>query len=127
VQRTLDVQRSHPLSLAFSADGKRIAIGLTGEVQVWTTEPAEMLASIRLPGVPFTRTALSSDGSVLAASGHQSGTVWRWKIPARAGLGPFELPPLQAGSQVRSLAFSPTGRLAVVGHEGQAGVWPPVE
>lgn len=121
VRQTLAVERSHPIALAFSADGRRIAVGLTGEVQVWTTDTAEQITSIRLPGVPFSRVSLSAN-RLLAANGHQSETVWLWQIPAQPGQA-TELPTAQMNGQIRSLAFSPTGRLAVLNHQGRVSVW----
>lgn len=114
----LPVNRSHPICLTFSADGRYVAVGVTGAVQVWDVETHEQVASLEQPGVPIIHVALSPDGQRVAASS-QGANIWLWRVSDKDELGV-----IHAGKKIRDLAFSPDGkRLAVVRSPEHLTVW----
>lgn len=117
-QALLNVNRSHPIALAFSAVGSRVVVGVTGALQVWDVTTHEMVATFEQSGVPMIQVALDSRGQIVAASG-QGEYVWLWHVNDRKELGV-----LHAGNRIRHLAFSPDGKqLAVSRSPGQLTIW----
>jgi WD40 repeat protein len=96
--------------MAFSPDGRHLAAGITGQVQVWDVRERELLRTIRgFERVPVSL-AWSPDGKILTG-GTQDGQVWVWD----AGRGE-EVQVIRAGtSGVRVLAFAPDGRALLTG------------
>jgi len=96
-------------SLALSPDGKLIAVGSEGKIQLWTVEGGQHLADLEHQGTIWSL-AFSPNGRVLA-SGSKAGTVMLWDVPSRL---------LKASSEghadnVNSVAFSPDGKLLATG------------
>jgi WD40 repeat protein len=103
--------RAYPLTvLAFTPDGRYLAAGITGLVQIWDLKKSEMVLTIRGFERVISTLAFSPDGKILAG-GTQDGQVWLWD--AQRG---DEVQVIQAGtSGVRLLAFAPDGRALVTG------------
>jgi WD40 repeat protein len=117
-------------SLAFSPDGRILAVGTSPEDgigKVWLWNLADPARPIRLsqpltgPTTPVNSVAFSPDGQTLAA-GTGGGKVWLWNLanPARpTSLGqPLTGPALS----VNSVAFSPDGQTLAVGTDDD-DVW----
>jgi WD40 repeat protein len=105
-------------SVAFSADGRRIAAaGEEGIVWAWDAGDARNLLSIRGHAGPIWWVAFSPDGRHLASSG-DDGTLRLWKAD---GGGPLHV--LKgSGKSIRRFEFSPDGRrIAAITGIGAAG------
>ena len=103
--------------MTFSADGRRLVVGLAGRVRVYDVEAGEMLTEIEQPGLPFLHVAISADGQHIAAAALGE-HVWVWDVD-----GGVEFPLFDVGG-ARDLAFSPDGqRLAVVSRGSRLTVW----
>jgi hypothetical protein len=96
--------------LAFAPDGRYLAAGVTGQVQLWDVDKHELVRTIRGFERVLLTLAFAPDGGLLAG-GTQDGQVWVWDAN-----GGDEVRVIQAGTKgVRLLAFSPDGRLLVTG------------
>ena len=115
---TLDVERSHPLSLTFSADGHHLAVGLSGELQLWDLRTAERTTVLDELGHPAHTVALSPDAT-LAAVASPDGDLWVWDTATGATRSFI---PGDANT-VRALAFSPDGRSLAVASTRTLTVW----
>jgi WD40 repeat protein len=106
--------RASPLTaITFSADGRFLAAGITGEVQVWDVDKRQLIHTIRGFERVVMTLAYSSDGAYLAA-GTQDGQVWIWHATGEQTGQVAQI--IQAGtSGVRLLTFSPDGRSLVTG------------
>lgn len=103
--------RAYPLTvIAFSPDGRYLAAGITGQVQLWDVEKRELVRTIRGFERVLSTLAFSPDGQLLAG-GTQDGQVWLWDVSRGE-----EVQVIQAGtSGVRVLAFAPDGRSLITG------------
>ncbi|MBA4067883.1 MAG: hypothetical protein C0501_30120 [Isosphaera sp.] len=115
----LPVQRKGLNALAFSADGRLLAAGFNGLVQVWDVRTRELVRSITGFERVVTCLAFAPDARAVAA-GTQDGQVWVWD--ARSG-AVRQL--IEVGSRgVRSVAFGPDGRrLVTVANDAPVAVW----
>lgn len=110
-QRASLPTNAYPLTvMAFSPDGRYLAAGITGQVQLWDVEKRELIRTIRGFERVVQTLAFSPDGRLMAG-GTQDGQVWLWD----ASRGE-EIQVIQAGtSGVRLLAFTPDGRFVLTG------------
>lgn len=115
----LPTQRKGVAALAFSPDGRYLAAGFNGLIQVWDVQARELVRSIS--GFERVITALAFDpgGKALAAA-TPDGLVWVWSVATGR---PTQL--IELGSRgVRSIRFSPDGqRLATVPNAGPVALW----
>jgi WD40 repeat protein len=70
-------------SVAFSTDGRRLAIGSNGSeaIKLWDVESLQELLTLPGQGSMFNATAFSPDGHVLASSNSQ-GMLHLWRAPS---------------------------------------------
>lgn len=114
-----DQPRYRVNALAFSQDGKILAVGTNaGEVEVWDFEQRELLHTLVGHEKLISSVALSPDGALLASGSHDA-SVLIWRVADGALLARFHgLPGL-----VRSVAFSPDGRYLAVGALRAIWIW----
>ncbi|MER6160378.1 hypothetical protein ABT147_33320 [Streptomyces sp. NPDC001868] len=115
-----DQRTGVPGSVAFSADGKALAVGdEQGTVRLWDTTTGRLRATLTGHDKSWLAVAFSADGKALAV-GDEQGTVCLWDTTTgrlRATLTGHETPR-------PSVALSPDGRvLAVRSGEGTVWLW----
>jgi WD40 repeat protein len=115
----LPVLRKVPTALSFSPDGRFLAVGFNGTVQLWDVLGPELVRSITGFERALTCLTFSPDGKRLAA-GTQDGHVWVWEVATGR-----QTQLIAAGGRgVRSVAFSPNGKqLVTVANNSPVAVW----
>jgi len=98
--------------LAASRDGKLLAAGGSGRIQIWKTGTWEGAGILEGQLSQVFGLAFSRDGQTLMSS-DVAGAVRLWDVPARREKLAFELPKeIQAGAgELRGLAVAPDGKL----------------
>jgi eukaryotic-like serine/threonine-protein kinase len=115
---TLKGHTDKVLSVAFSADGKRIASGSQdGTVKVWDAHTGKAALTLKGHNGPVYSVAFSADGKRIA-SGSEDRTVKVWD--ARTGQKTFTLK--GNGNGVTSVAFSADGK-RILSASGTVKVW----
>ncbi|HXX94462.1 MAG TPA: PDZ domain-containing protein [Planctomycetota bacterium] len=112
-----------PTGLAFSSDGKRLAVGVGNAIVIYDTD--SWCEVRRLGGFPNALVSLgwSPDARRLAAGG-QEGAVALWDLSE--GGSPRALEGHTA--YVGAVVFSPDGRTVLTGsHDGSVRLWDPAE
>jgi WD40 repeat protein len=116
-------------SIAFSPDGRLLAVAAGGRVQLWNTadtaHPTPAGPPLAVPGgASVTSVAFGNGGGVLAA-GTSAGTAVLWKVEGAPAPVRYPRMPLTGpGGPVSSVAFSPDGNtLAAGGAGGQVSLW----
>lgn len=116
---TLPSQRKGMAMLAFSNDGRYLAAGYNGHVQLWDVPARELVRTITGFERVVTSLAFAPDGTGLAA-GTQDGQVWIWSTATGRPVQLIEV----GGRGVRSLAFSPDGkRLLTLANSVPVSLW----
>jgi WD40 repeat protein len=106
-------------ALAFSPDGKVLAAGNGGDIDLYEPVAGKRFASCRGHHQEVTSLCFAGDGKQLL-SGSEDGTLRQWDAQTGKRLGPE----VGHGSEVRALAFSPDGRSLVSGgHDGTVRLW----
>ena len=105
---------------ALSQDGKRLAAGGAGGLtRVWDVASGGMLFEKRGHGeAEISAVALSADGALLATGGRDAATRL-WKVDTGELLRDFPF----KGKWVRTVQFSPDGRMLAVGGTGDPALW----
>ena len=115
----LPTQKKALTAMAYSDDGRLLALGFNGAIQVWDVRSRELLRSITGFERSLTCLAFAPDGKRLAA-GTQDGYVWLWHTATGAQTQLIET----GGRAVRVIAFHPTGKqLATVVAAAPVAVW----
>jgi WD40 repeat protein len=118
---TLKANAGSYATLAFSADGKRLACSSFGgdrRVQVWDAQTGHELLTLKGHIIVVKGLAFSPDGKRLASSAWWTNTVHVWD--AQTGQEIFNL---KAGGEINSLAFSPDGHWLVGDPGGTVTIW----
>jgi len=108
----------HAFSIAFSPDGVTLASGHWDVVILWNMITGKRPAVARGFGCYVKGLSFTKDGELLAA-GTDSGGLQIWDVRHRMRLHSLDI----GGGEVSEPAFSPDGRLAVVGVYGTGAVW----
>lgn len=115
----LPTQKRGVTAMAFSADGRSLAVGFTGLVQVWDVRSRDLVRTISGFERVLTCLTCSADGRRLAA-GTQDGQVWVWSARTGNVVQRIEV----GGRAVRAIAFSPDGRALVTAtNKAPVSVW----
>ena len=99
------------LSVAFSADGSQLAVGLDGRIIVWDLETKEKHIELVQAG-EVAKVAYSSDGAWLATASLE-GTIYLWDV--QKGYSAEAPTVLRINGQPQALEFSPDSSLLAVG------------
>ena len=115
---TLDRFSDWTTSVAFSPDGKLLAIGTYESIRLWDVEQEEATGELRHRKGFARALAFSPDGDTLAVGGYQS--VALWNIDERKLVAEFK----GHRGYVTSLCFSPDGtQLASASEDLTARLW----
>lgn len=115
----LPTKRKAITTLAFAADGRRLAAGFNGAIQVWDVPERKLIRTLEGFERVVSRLSFSPTGSLLAA-GTQDGQAWVWSADTWRRRQMIE-----AGARnVRSVAFSADGAwLVTATNRAGVAVW----
>lgn len=115
----LSVLKRPPTAMTFSPDGRLLAVGFNGTIQLWDVRTLELVRSITGFERALGCLAFAPDGTRLAA-GTQDGHVWVWDAATGRQTQLIEA----GGRGVRAIAFSPNGKhLVTVANNSPVAVW----
>jgi WD40 repeat protein len=104
---SLPTRRRQVTAISFSTDGKRMAVGFNGAVQIWDVAERRLERTIEGFERVVTRLKFAPDDRLIAA-GTQDGQVWIWTETGQ------RTQVIDTGTRgIRAIAFSPDGRLLV--------------
>ena len=107
-------------AVAFSPDGKRLAIARRSFVGLWDTASWSQVGEASFDGGVVFSLAFSPDGEQLAVASNGQGQVWR--VEGLAPVARFAVPPAQYFENM-TLTFDRAGRFLAVGSGGSGAVW----
>ncbi len=111
-------------ALAYSPDGKRLAVGSYRAVVIWDTATGQPAAAIEHLAGPVQSLAFRPDGSQLAVAGGAPGVAGEVKVYDAKTLAPVGVPLTGHTDQVYSVAWSPNGaQLATASQDKTARLW----
>lgn len=115
----LPTARRAVMAVAFSAEGRRMAAGFNGAVQVWDVPDRRLLRTIEGFERVVTCLAFTADTGSIAA-GTQDGQVWVWSADTGRRIAV-----LNTGNRwVRAVAFSPDGKsLVTATNKAPVALW----
>jgi hypothetical protein len=115
----LSVLKRPVTAMTFSLDGRVLAVGFNGTVQLWDLRNLELIRSVTGFERPLTCLSFSPDGKRLAA-GTPGGQVWVWDAESGRQTQLIEV----GGGAVRTVSFSPDGtQLLTVAANAPVAVW----
>ena len=115
----LSVLKRPPTAMTFSPDGRLLAVGFNGTIQLWDVRTRELVRSITGFERALGCLVFSPDGRRLAAGTHD-GHVWVWDAATGRQTQLIEA----GGRGVRAIAFSPNGKqLVTVANNSPVAVW----
>jgi WD40 repeat protein len=106
--------------LAFSGDGKKLAVESFGNIRVWdvarpTEEPLKLQSSKLQPGLLINCLAWNREGTELAIGGHNSTTnahsIILWDLAAKKPRQTISSLPSDHYAYLKALAYSPDGKV----------------
>jgi DNA-binding beta-propeller fold protein YncE len=115
----ISVLKKPPTALAFSSDGRLLAVGFNGAVQLWDVVARDLVRSITGFERGLACLAFSPDARRLAG-GTPDGHVWVWDTATGRQTQLIEA----GGRGVRAVAFDPSGKqLVTVANNSPVAVW----
>jgi WD40 repeat protein len=105
--------------LSFSRDGRLLAGGTDGGLQIWEVSTRTRVQSLEIVGADVSP-AFSADGRLVAAGTYGSGTVWLIDVGTGKILDQAKVSDMGCGS----VAFSPDGRFLITPSTGGLIKWP---
>jgi WD40 repeat protein len=105
--------------LSFSRDGRLLAGGTDGGLQIWEVSTRTRVQSLEIAGADVSP-AFSADGRLVAAGTYGSGTVWLIDVGTGKILDQAKVSDMGRGS----VAFSPDGRFLITPSTGGLIKWP---
>ncbi len=116
---SLPTQKKGITAMTFTRDGRHLAAGFNGVIQVWDVRTRELVQTI----TGFERVVMClafSPDAALVAAGTQDGQVWVWSVTQGRPTQRIEV-----GSRgTRSVAFAPDGRrLVTVAPHAPVSIW----
>ena len=108
-------------SVAFSPNGRVLAVGSTDSTQLWDVSDPTRPAPLDGPfGTAVQSLAFSTDGRTLATGGGNRARLWDLTGPTPT---PVDVPLSYSGTFVTSVAFSPDRRTMAVSGNGGTQLW----
>jgi len=116
---SLPTQKKGITAMTFARDGRHLAAGFNGVIQVWDVRTRELVQTI----TGFERVVMClafAPDATLVAAGTQDGQVWVWSVAQGRPTQRIEV-----GSRgTRSVAFAPDGRrLVTVAPQAPVSIW----
>jgi WD40 repeat protein len=105
--------------LSFSRDGRLLAGGTDGALQIWDVSTQTRLQSLEIAGADVSP-AFSPDGRLVAAGTYANGTVWLIDVGTGKILDQKQVSEFGCGS----VAFSPDARFLITPSTGGLIKWP---
>ena len=124
VGRLMSPRQRSVTTLAFTPDGNTLAVGYgNGDIGLWDMSTQQQTALLDTPSSSVSILAFSPDGKLLASGGSEDLTISLWDVQTQTLVGAFEAHTHVGtfeghGHKVRSVAFSPDGKILASGIHG---------